>query len=37
MRADIARLDKNVAVLKWAVFTFQPTILAIVVKLLLFP
>ena len=36
-RADIAKLDKSVAVLKWAVFTFQPTILAIVVKLLFFP
>ena len=36
-KEDIARLDKSVAVLKWAVFTFQPTILAIVVKLLFFP
>ncbi|MCY4489280.1 MAG: hypothetical protein OXF11_19480 [Deltaproteobacteria bacterium] len=36
-REDIARLDKNVAVLKLAVFTFEPAIIALLVKLLFFP
>ena len=36
-KADIAKLDKNVAVLKLAVFTFEPAIIALLVKLLFFP
>ena len=37
MREDIAKLDKSVAVLKLAVFTFQPAIVALLVKLIFFP
>lgn len=37
LRDDIAKLDKSVAVLKLAVFTFEPAIIALLVKLLFFP
>lgn len=36
-KADIARLDKRVAVLNLAVFSLQPAILALLVKLVFFP
>ena len=32
-----AKLDKDVAVLKLAVFTFEPAVLALLVKLIFFP
>ena len=36
-REDIARLDKKIAVLNIAVFSFGPAILALLVKLTFFP
>ena len=36
-REDIARLDKKVAVLSLAVYSLQPPILALLVKLVFFP
>ena len=36
-REDIAKLDKRVAVLNLAVFSLQPAILALLVKLVFFP
>ena len=36
-KEDIAKLDKRVAVLSLAVFSLQPAILALLVKLVFFP
>ncbi len=37
VKQDIARLDKKIAVLNLAVFSFGPAILAMLVKLIFFP
>lgn len=37
VKQDIARLDKKIAVLNLAVFSFGPAILAMLVKLVFFP
>jgi len=37
VKQDIARLDKRIAVLNLAVFSFGPAMLALLVKLVFFP
>ena len=37
VRQDIARLDKRIAVLNLAVFSFGPAIIALLAKLAFFP
>ena len=37
LHADIARLESEIRVLKFAVFTFGPLILALLVRLVFFP
>ncbi len=37
LREDISTLKRDAAVLKLAVFSFSPTILALLVKLVFFP
>ena len=37
LKQDIGRLDRRIAVLNLAVFSFGPAIIALLVKLVLFP